>query len=83
MAQACCPLCSGDREPRDGEGWPGHDRSCAAGLAAGTTAPGPRPERGDMRPDGAWYGQPGEVADTASRQRRRAAWEAVFASAHR
>jgi hypothetical protein len=24
-----CPLCSGDREPRDGEPPPGHDRSCA------------------------------------------------------
>lgn len=33
-----CPLCSGDREPREGEGWPGHDRACVIGLSRGTVA---------------------------------------------
>ena len=34
-----CPVCSGDREPRDGEAWPGHDRACIVGLGTGTVAP--------------------------------------------
>jgi hypothetical protein len=27
--EAQCPLCSGDRETKKGQPWPGHDRGCA------------------------------------------------------
>jgi hypothetical protein len=34
-----------------------------------------------MRPDDRpWYGAAGDLADTAAREQRRAAWEAAFAA---
>jgi len=71
-----CPLCSGDRETPEGQGWPGHDRSCAIGLASGTTAKGPRPTRpARLKPDTAWVDHPWDID---GRDERRRAWERAW-----
>ena len=76
-----CPLCSGDRETRDGA-WPGHDRSCAFGLPRGLAVRNPavRPARLDPDEIRPWYGPPGDLADQDGLAERRAAWEAAFAA---
>lgn len=76
-----CWACSGDHETRDGQRWPGHDRSCPVGIAAGSTAPGPPPPKPDLRPATRWYGSPGEVADADGREERRQAWERAWEAA--
>jgi hypothetical protein len=75
---AACPCCSGDREPRDGEPWAGHDRACPFRAQA------PPPRRPVTAGAGAhrhaWPGGQGNVADKAAQDQRRRAWLVAWAA---
>ncbi len=76
-----CPLCSGDRQPREGQRSPGHDRACPVGIAAGSTARGPRPSRpARLEPVTPWYDGHRLATEADGRAERRAAWERAWAS---